>query len=131
MADSPDAIKRSLRLYLLVGTILFACTILTVLVAYFDFGKRGFDPKDMWIGLGIASFKVVLVAAIFMHLNHEKKSIYWIFLGSIFFAFCLYKLTHLGETSLIHDPFFYNSSTVSGHAPVEAPKPATAPASPK
>lgn len=113
MADSPEAIKKSIRLYMGIGGVLFACTILTVLVAVWeplDMGGHGFDSSDMWLGLTIASFKATLVAAIFMHLNHEKKTIYWIFFGSIFFAFSLYHLTHLGETDYIHDKYFYKTS---------------------
>ncbi len=73
MADSPEAIQKSLRLYTLIGGVLFAGTIITVMVATvpaLDFGKHGFDVADMVLGLLIASVKASLVAAIFMHLNH-------------------------------------------------------------
>ncbi len=93
MADSTEHIKKSVRLYLLIGTILFIFTGVTVAVATLpalDFGVHGFDKMDMWIGLCIASFKACLVGAIFMHLNHEKKAIYWIFFGGIvFFVFMI------------------------------------------
>ena len=82
MADSPDAIKKSLRAYLIIGTVLFIGTCLTVAVASFpqlDFGRRGFDRVDCVIGLMIASVKATLVAYVFMHLNHEKKAVYWLF----------------------------------------------------
>src|SRR5688572_27846810 len=45
MADSPEAIQKSLRLYKLIGGVLFAGTIITVMVATvsaLDFGKHGF-----------------------------------------------------------------------------------------
>ena len=92
MADTPEAIKKSVRLYTIIGLVLFACTVLTVAVATvpaLDFGAHGFDHVDAIIGIAIASVKASLVALIFMHLNHEKKSIYWIFLGSLFFAVVL------------------------------------------
>lgn len=82
MADSPDAIKKSLRAYLIIGAVLFVGTCLTVAVASFpqlDFGRRGFDRVDCVIGLFIASVKATLVAYVFMHLNHEKKAVYWLF----------------------------------------------------
>ena len=107
MADSPDAIKKSIRLYLLIGGVLFAGTITTVLVATvpaLDFGKHGFDTADMVLGLLIASVKASLVAAIFMHLNHEKRLIYWLFGFGIIAAICLLALTALAE----HDPIHYN-----------------------
>jgi len=92
MADSPEAIKKHIKLYLLIGIVLFICTVLTVAVAkleFLDFGKRGFDGMDATIGLLIATFKATLVALIFMHLNHEKKMIYWLFGLGLFFGFCL------------------------------------------
>ena len=92
MADSPEAIKKSVKLYSIIGLVLFGCTLLTVAVATvpaLDFGGHGFDYMDAILGLAIATFKASLVAFIFMHLNHEKKAIYWIFFGAIFFAICL------------------------------------------
>ena len=92
MADSPEAIKKSVKLYTIIGLVLFACTLFTVAVAtvpFLDVGKHGFDYKDAIIGIAIATLKASLVAAIFMHLNHEKKAIYWIFYGAIFFAVAL------------------------------------------
>ena len=96
MADSPEAIKKHIKLYLLIGVTLFVCTGLTVAVAKFeflDFGERGFDSVDATIGLLIALFKASLVAFIFMHLNHEKKLVYWVFALGLVFAFCLMAIT--------------------------------------
>ena len=89
MADSPEAIKKSLKLYGLIGGVLFICTALTYAVATvpaLDFGEHGFDKADAILGLSIAAIKASLVAYIFMHLNHEKKSIYWIVFGALFFG---------------------------------------------
>jgi caa(3)-type oxidase subunit IV len=69
-----------------------------------DVGKHGFDTADMCLGLLIASVKASLVAAIFMHLNHEKRLIYWLFGFGIIAAICLLGLTALAET----DPIHYN-----------------------
>lgn len=131
MADSPEAIRKSVRLYLFIGLLLFIFTGITVAVASFeflDFGKHGFDSADAVIGLLIATFKASCVAMIFMHLNHEKKSIYWIFIGSLFFAGALYGLTHLAEEDPIHDPYFYAGSAgrkAAEAAVVPAPPPGT------
>jgi caa(3)-type oxidase subunit IV len=86
MADSPEAIRKSIKLYAFIGSLLFIFTGVTVAVATvpaLDFGAHGFDYVDGIIGIAIASFKASLVAVIFMHLNHEKKMIYWIFFGAI------------------------------------------------
>jgi caa(3)-type oxidase subunit IV len=107
MADSPEAIEKSLRLYKLIGGVLFAGTVITVLVATvpaLDFGKHGFDTADMVLGLLIASVKATLVAAIFMHLNHEKSMIYWLFGFGILAAFFLVALIALAKW----DPIHYN-----------------------
>jgi len=123
MADSPEAIQKSLRLYKLIGAVLFAGTVITVMVATvpaLDFGKHGFDTADMVLGLLIASVKASLVAAIFMHLNHEKRLIYWLFGFGIIAAICLLALTALAETDPIHYNGFSNGvpgSDVIKHFP--------------
>ena len=114
MADTPEAIRKSVRTYLTVGAILFAGTVLTVLVAEWpllDFGKHGFDKVDAIIGLGIALTKASCVAAIFMHLNHEKKAVYWIFGGGLVFVAALYCLTAWAKSDPIHDNLFYGEQS--------------------
>ncbi len=116
MADTPEAIRKSVRTYLIVGAILFAGTVLTVLVAtvpWMDVGHHGFDTMDAILGLAIATTKASFVGAVFMHLNHEKKAIYWIFGGSLVFAAALYILTALAKSDPIHDPLFYQSRTAA------------------
>lgn len=111
MADTPEAIKKSVRTYIFVGSLLFVGTCLTVAVAEWDvldFGKHGFDKMDCMIGLGIASVKALLVAAIFMHLNHEKKAIYWLFGSGLCMVCSLAFLTALA----IEDPIENKDSKV-------------------
>jgi caa(3)-type oxidase subunit IV len=110
MADSIEAIQKAKKTYLLVFGALLVGTVLTVLVATvpaLDIGGHGFDMWDAVLGLCIATTKASLVAAIFMHLNHEKKLIYWVFFGAIFFFGCMGALFALAETSPIYDTFFY------------------------
>jgi cytochrome c oxidase subunit 4 len=107
MADSPEALQKSLRLYKLIGGVLFVGTVVTVMVAtipWLDFGDHGFDAIDMIIGLLIATVKATLVAAIFMHLNHEKRLIYWLFGFGFVAAFFLVALIALAKW----DPIHYN-----------------------
>ena len=113
MADTPEAIKKSVRTYLIIGGLLFVGTCLTVLVAewsFLDFGRRGFDAADCAIGLTIASIKATLVAYVFMHLNHEKKAVYWLFGSGLCMVCSLAFLTALAMWDPIVDTFFY-----SGH----------------
>lgn len=116
MADTPEAIRKSIRTYLIIGAILFAGTIITVLVAtvpWLDVGHHGFDMMDAILGLAIATTKATLVAAVFMHLNHEKKAIYWIFGSGLFFVFWLFFLIDLAKKDPIHDTLFYGKETTT------------------
>lgn len=107
MADSPEQIKKSIKVYSVIGLVLFIFTGVTVAVATIpalDIGVHGFDMWDMILGLLIASFKATLVGYIFMHLNHEKKAIYWIFFGAlVFFAFMIILIMAAKS-----DPIHYN-----------------------
>jgi len=93
MADSPEEINKKKKLYMVIGGLLFVFTAITVMVATIeplDFGEHGFDHVDAIIGLAIAAFKASLVMLIFMHLNHEKKLIYFIYgLGLVMAFFCM------------------------------------------
>lgn len=105
MADTPEAIKKTQKLYLLIGAILFIFTIVTVAVATvpaLDVGRHGFDTADMILGLGIATFKASLVGAIFMHLNHEKGTIYFVFGLGIIMGIALMALTGWAYTDIIN-----------------------------
>lgn len=113
MADTPEAIRKSVRTYLFVGGILFLGTVTTVLVATvpaLDVGAHGFDKWDCILGLTIATIKAMLVAFVFMHLNHEKKAVYWLFASGLCMVCSLAGLTALALGDPIFDSFFY-----SGH----------------
>ena len=76
-----------------------------VLVAtqeWLDFGGHGFDAADATIGLMIAVTKACLVAAIFMHLNHEKKWIYGLFGLGLIMAVAMVALIFLAKGDPIH-----------------------------
>lgn len=109
MADTPEAIRKSVRTYLIVGGLLFVFTVLTVLVATvpaLDVGRHGFDIWDAILGLAIASTKALLVAAVFMHLNHERKAVYWIFGSGVVFVIALFALIGLAKWDPVEDPYF-------------------------
>jgi len=110
MANSVEEIQKAKKLYIWIFLALLVGTVATVLVATvekFDVGRHGFDKWDCILGLAIATTKASLVGAIFMHLNHEKKSIYWIFFGSFIFALALFGLTAFADFDPIFDPHFF------------------------
>ena len=74
---------RNIFVYLLIGTAL------TVVASYMEFNVQDSIAGAIFVGLLIASIKGYLVAANFMHLNSEKKMIYWILLLTVFFLILL------------------------------------------
>jgi len=79
--DNPEAIQAETRRYLMVFAALATLTIVTVGVSYLDLS----------IGLAVALAMIVatvkgsLVAAYFMHLLDERKTIYAILILTMFF----------------------------------------------
>ncbi len=115
MANSPEEIKKATRSYLIVFGALCVGTVLTVAVANWYplerlIGGHGFDVWDAIVGLLIATTKATLVAVVFMHLNHEKKAVYWIFASGLIFAAWMGALMALAKSDPIDDPFFYTGS---------------------
>ena len=70
---------RKVFIYLLIGTTL------TVLAFYMEFNVHNSIAGAVFVGLTIATIKGYLVAANFMHLNSERKLIYWLLLLTVFF----------------------------------------------
>lgn len=80
-ATDADSIRKQTRAYVGVFLALMVLTVLTVAVSYFHM-------PVVWaviVALIIASTKGSLVAAVFMHLNHERKAIYWLLLLTVLF----------------------------------------------
>jgi len=119
--SNPEAVRRTLRLYALVGLVLFCGTAATVAVAtvpWLDVGKHGFDGADMILGLCIATFKALLVAAIFMHLNHERRLIYWLIGLALVHCAGMIAFTMLAEADGIRDPYFFHGERKPEHGGV-------------
>jgi cytochrome c oxidase subunit 4 len=68
-----------------VFVTLMVLTILTVAVSYFHMPVA----LAILVALAIAAFKGSLVAAVFMHLAHERKVIYWVLLLTVVFFIAL------------------------------------------
>ena len=84
MHADPEAIKKSVRTYMVVGSMLLVFTGVTVTANQFHFAV----PLAIAVALVIAGAKGSMVAAVFMHLSHEKKWIYGALLLTVVF-FCL------------------------------------------
>lgn len=90
-------VQKHVKAYLMVGGMLLICTALTVFLSYVDFGTQ---KANIIVAMLVAAFKAGLVAAIFMHLSHEKWTIYRFLLFTVIFAIGLFVLSILA----FHDP---------------------------
>jgi cytochrome c oxidase subunit 4 len=72
----------SMRLLVTVMIALMIGTWLTVSVTHYDFGFL-----NIWIGLGIATAKAVLVGLYFMHLRWDKPFNAFVFISAFAFLF--------------------------------------------
>ena len=82
---SPEAIKRHVKVYVLVFMALAFLTVLTVGVSYMHLAL----VPAITVALTIAIIKGGLVAAFFMHLSSERRIIYGILILAVIFFFCL------------------------------------------
>jgi caa(3)-type oxidase subunit IV len=81
MHSDPEAVKKSIRSYGVVGGLLLVFTAITVAANQVHLAV----PVAIAVALIIAATKGSMVAAIFMHLNHEQKWIYGALLLTILF----------------------------------------------
>lgn len=117
-------VRRSLQIYGLIGFTLFLFTGLTVAIAtvpWMDVGRHGFDKWDALLGLSIASIKAGLVAAIFMHLNHERKLVYGLIALGAFNAIGLFVGTFWHFANEPRDVNFYRPAEHPMGVPSPAP----------
>jgi len=94
-ADSPEEIRKQMKLFWKVGIALLVCTVLTVVAAWIT--------PSIIVGMAIATFKAGLVLYIFMHFWWDQRSspiIYKIMVYTVFFAVGLMFLTLLA----LYDP---------------------------
>ena len=104
MHSDQGAIKKNIGLYMKIGAALLVFTVITVAVNQVHLAV----PAAITVALIIASMKGSMVAAVFMHLNHEKKWIY----GALI-------LTVIGFFILMTVPYFTVSDTIG--TPIHVP----------
>ena len=85
MHSDPAAINKSIRTYLMIGGALFVGTVVTVLANQVHLAV----PLAITVALIIATIKGSMVAAVFMHLSHEKRWIYGALLLTVAFFIVL------------------------------------------
>lgn len=90
--DDHAHVAKHVRKYLMVGATLLTFTAITVFLSYVNFGTQ---KMNVAVAMIVAAFKAGLVAAIFMHLSAERKTIYRILIFTGFFVLLLFWLTYL------------------------------------
>lgn len=92
-ATDVEAIRKQTKTYIGVFVALMVLTVLTVAVSYFHMPVA----LAVIVALIIAISKGSLVAAVFMHLNHERKTIYWVLILTVLFFLVLMAIPVLWE----------------------------------
>ena len=106
MHSDPAAIKKSVRSYLMIGAALLVFTGITVAANRLHLVV----PVAITVALIIAATKGSMVAAVFMHLNHERRWIYGaLMLTVIFFIVLMFvplltTLDHIGTPLNVPGP---------------------------
>jgi cytochrome c oxidase subunit 4 len=110
MHSDPLAIKKSVRTYMMVGAALIVFTAITVAVNLIHLAV----PLAITVALIIASMKGTMVAAIFMHLSHEKRWIYSALLLTVLCFIVLMFVPLLTVSDTIGTP---TAATATAHEP--------------
>jgi cytochrome c oxidase subunit 4 len=103
MHSDPAEIKKSVRSYMIVFGMLMVFTVLTVAVSYIESSV----PVAIGVALIIATMKGSMVAAVFMHLSHEKRWIYGMLLltAAFFIVLLLVPLFTSLDTLAVGSPW--------------------------
>ena len=94
---SDHNIQDHIKVYRHIFLALLVFTVITVAISYVHFDLVW---VGILVGLLIAGIKGYLVAANFMHLNNEKKMIYWILILTASFLVLLFFMPTLWENNI-------------------------------
>jgi cytochrome c oxidase subunit 4 len=114
MHSDQAEVKKSIRTYMMVGAALLVFTGVTVAVNLVHLAV----PLAITVALVIATMKGSMVAAIFMHLSHEKKWIYGALLLTVAFfvvLMCVPLFTTLDHIGKPESTFSVGPHPPAGH----------------
>jgi caa(3)-type oxidase subunit IV len=103
MHSDPEALRKSIRSYGIIGGLLLVFTAITVAVNQVHLAV----PFAITVALIIAATKGSMVAAVFMHLSHEKKWIYGALLLTVVFFVVLLFVPLLTVSDTIGTPIHH------------------------
>jgi cytochrome c oxidase subunit 4 len=108
----PDKTRKTVRMYMAIGAALLVFTVITVAVNQVHLAV----PAAITVALIIATMKGSMVAAVFMHLSHERKWIYGALLLTVFFFIVLMAVPYLTVSDGIGTPI-HATPAGAEHAP--------------
>jgi cytochrome c oxidase subunit 4 len=85
MHADPAEVQKSVRSYIVVFVMLMVFTVITVAASRFHFAV----PIAIAVALAIAAMKGSMVAAVFMHLSHERRWVYGTLILTVMFFIVL------------------------------------------
>jgi cytochrome c oxidase subunit IV len=100
MHSDQEAIRKSVKTYMMIGAALFMGTAITVAVNQVHLAV----PLAITVALIIATTKGSMVASVFMHLSHERKWIYGALILTVIGFFVLLALPVLTINDNIGTP---------------------------
>src|SRR5215813_4527387 len=100
MSSDQEAIRKSIRTYMMIGAALFVGTAITVAVNQVHLAV----PLAITVALIIAATKGSMVASVFMHLSHERQWIYGALILTVIGFFVLLALPVLTINDTIGTP---------------------------
>src|SRR6516164_3991475 len=103
MHSDPEAVRKSIRSYGIIGGLLLLFTAITVAANQVHLAV----PVAITVALIIAATKGSMVAAVFMHLSHEKKWIYGALLLTVVFFVVLLFVPLLTVSDTIGTPLHH------------------------
>ena len=103
MHSDPEAIRKSIRTYGIIGGLLLVFTAITVAVNQVHLAV----PLAITVALIIATMKGSMVASVFMHLSHERKWIYGALLLTVVFFVVLLFVPLLTVSDTIGTPIHH------------------------
>jgi cytochrome c oxidase subunit 4 len=113
MHADPTEINRSIRKYLMIGVALLVFTVITVAANLVHLAI----PLAITVALIIATANASMVAAVFMHLSHEKQWIYGSLLLTLLFflVLMLVPILTVSDTFGTHTPAFSVQGASADH----------------
>jgi caa(3)-type oxidase subunit IV len=113
MHSDHESVRKSVRTYLMIGAALFVFTVITVAVNQVHLAV----PLAIAVALIIATMKGSMVAAVFMHLSHERMFIYGALILTVVCFFVLMLVPALTVGDSIGTPIHVETPAAE-HAPV-------------